>query len=249
MRTSLLPGLMESVVRNVNRQQSRVRLFETGLRFLPTQDGLDQRPTIAGVITGRRQQESWNENGENVDFYDLKGDVESLLGLAASEGEFKFEGAERPGFHPGQTARILRNGEAIGYVGALHPAVMAAYDLSAAVYAFEIDLEVIRGAALPGFSELSKYPETRRDLAVLVDKEVAAEELLENVRSVAGTYLIDLRLFDVYEGKGIDPKRKSLALGLTFRDSSRTLSDEDINKSMDQVIDLLEKTYSAELRN
>ncbi len=249
MRTSLLPGLMESVVRNVNRQQSRVRLFETGLRFIPAEGGLQQVPTIAGVITGRRLPEAWAEQGEQVDFYDLKGDVEALLDLAASDAEFAFAAAERPGLHPGQTATILRGGDEIGYIGSLHPGVLAAYDISAPVYAFELDLEVIRGAALPAFTELSKYPETRRDLAVLVDIEVAAAELLQNVRTVAGTYLVDLRLFDVYEGKGIDPKRKSLALGLTFRDSSRTLSDEEISKSVDQVIDLLEKTYGAELRN
>ena len=102
---------------------------------------------------------------------------------------------------------------------------------------------------MPAFAELSRYPEVRRDIAVLVDRDVPAAELLENVRTIAGTYLTDLRLFDVYEGKGIDPKRKSLALGLTYRDSSRTLSDEDVNKSVDQVIDLLTKTYNAELRN
>ncbi len=248
MRTSLLPGLMESLVRNVNRQQPRVRLFETGLRFLPGAE-LEQRPTLAGLITGRRLEEAWNEQGDTVDFYDSKGDLEAVLGLAASDAEFRFEQTERAGMHPGQTAAVYRGDQYIGFVGAIHPTVLAEYDLSAAVFAFEIDLDAVRGAALPAFAELSKYPETRRDLAVLVDKTVPAAELLENVRAVAGAYLKDLRLFDVYEGKGIDPKRKSLALGLTFRDASRTLSDEEINKSVDQVIDLLIKTYSAELRN
>ena len=101
---------------------------------------------------------------------------------------------------------------------------------------------------IPSFSELSRYPEVRRDLAVIVDKTVPAQELLGNVRSVAGTYLTDLTLFDVYEGKGIDPKRKSLAIGLTFRDQSRTLGDEDVNQAVQQVIDSLEKNYNAELR-
>jgi phenylalanyl-tRNA synthetase beta chain len=108
---------------------------------------------------------------------------------------------------------------------------------------------VLLEGELPGFKEISKFPEVRRDLAVIVDKNVSAAELMENVRGVAGSYLTDLRLFDVYEGKGIDPKRKSLALGLTFRDQSRTLSDSDVNDSVDQVIDLLGKNYKAELRN
>jgi len=255
MRTSLLPGLMESLVHNTSRQQSRVRLFETGLRFLPGSKaadavmGLEQRPTMAAVITGRRLPETWTESGELVDFYDIKGDLESLLELTGETAEFSFEAATREGLHPGQTAAVFRAGALVGYVGALHPTIQASYDLASPVYVFEMDLQALLEARVAVFSELSKYPEIRRDLAVLVDKSVSAGELLENVRTVAGTYLTDLRLFDVYEGKGIDPKRKSLALGLTFRDSSRTLSDDDVNKSVDQVIDLLIKTYGAELRN
>ncbi|MCX2981193.1 phenylalanine--tRNA ligase subunit beta [Halieaceae bacterium IMCC14734] len=249
MRTSLLPGLMESLKRNTSRQQQRVRLFETGLRFVPDGGELTQAPTIAGVVTGRLHPESWSEEGEAVDFYDTKGDVEALLQLTAEPQAFRFTAATRTGLHPGQTAALYRGEALVGYIGALHPSVQASYDVSTPVYVFELDLGLLRGAAMPAFAELSRYPEVRRDIAVLVDREVPAAELLENVRTVAGTYLTDLRLFDVYEGKGIDPKRKSLALGLTYRDSSRTLSDEDVNKSVDQVIDLLRKTYNAELRN
>jgi phenylalanyl-tRNA synthetase beta chain len=253
MRTSLLPGLMSALAHNTARQQSRVRLFESGLRFLPTATGLQQSPTIAGVITGRRQPESWNEPGDNVDFYDLKGDVEALLALTGAGDEFRFAAAEREGLHPGQTAALYRQDQGsetlLGYLGALHPVLQKRYDVANTVFAFEIDLAGLLHSRLPAFVELSKYPEQRRDLAVIVDKSVVAGELLENVRIVAGTYLTDLRLFDVYEGKGIDPKRKSLALGLTFRDSSRTLSDNDVNESVDQVIDLLTKTYDAELRS
>ena len=151
--------------------------------------------------------------------------------------------------HPGQTALLTYKGQKIGHIGALHPSVLAELGLNATLYALEIDLEPVLGAKLPKFEELSKFPEVRRDLAVVVDKTVASAELMSNVRAVAGTYLTDLRLFDVYEGKGIDPERKSLALGLTFRDHSRTLSDEVVNLAMDQVIDSLEKNYKAELRN
>ena len=126
---------------------------------------------------------------------------------------------------------------------------MADLGLNSALYVCEIDLPALLEGALPQFEDLSKFPEVRRDLSVVVDKSVHAAELMAKVKSAAGTYLTDLRLFDVYEGKGIDPKRKSLALGLTFRDQSRTLSDSDVNKSVDQVIDLLGKNYNAELRN
>jgi phenylalanyl-tRNA synthetase beta chain len=249
MRTSLLPGLMGALIRNTNRQQPRVRLFETGLRFLPSEQGLQQVPTLAMVVTGNRFDETWTARAEATDFYDLKGDLESLLELTRAADAFGFSAGQRDALHPGQTAMITRDEETIGYIGALHPSVCRELGLSSGAYVCEVTLSAVLQAELPKFAELSKFPEVRRDLAIVVDKSVPADELLTNVRAWAGTYLTDLTLFDVYEGKGIDPKRKSLALGLTFRDSSRTLSDEDVNLAVDQVVDSLEKNYKAELRN
>ena len=249
MRTSLLPGLLGAVMRNTNRQRPRVRLFETGLRFLPGKTELRQVPTLGMVATGAREEEGWAANTGAVDFFDIKGDVESLLALTRAPDAFSFQPVELPGMHPGQTASLTRLGQSVGYVGALHPSIVAELGISTPVYACEIELDSVLEGRLPEFQEISKFPEVRRDLAVIVDKSVSAAELMENVRTVAGTYLTDLRLFDVYEGKGIDPKRKSLALGLTFRDQSRTLGDEDVNLAVGQVIDLLEKNYKAELRN
>ena len=249
MRTSLLPGLVTAVLHNTNRQQPRARMFETGLRFVPSQDGLQQIPTLAMVATGQRFAESWAIANEVGDFFDLKGDLESLLDLTRGPENFGFTPGSRPALHPGQTATVTHKGKDIGYIGALHPTSLTALGLNSALYVCEIDLQAVLEGEIPKFEELSKFPEVRRDIAVVVDKSVSASELMENVRVVAGAYLTDLRLFDVYEGKGIDPKRKSLALGLTFRDQSRTLSDSDVNESMDQVIDLLGKKYKAELRN
>ena len=200
------------------------------------------------VITGPREVESWTGGKDSVDFFDLKGDLESLMALGGDISSLAFEPGQRTGLHPGQTASVRVGGQLVGHIGALHPGVAAKLDVSGAVYVVELDLAAVLTAAIPAFHELSRYPEVRRDLAVVVDKTVPAQELLGNVRSVAGTYLTDLTLFDVYEGKGIDPKRKSLALGLTFRDQSRTLSDEDVNQAVQQVIDSLEKNYNAELR-
>jgi phenylalanyl-tRNA synthetase beta chain len=249
MRTSLLPGLVTAVLRNTNRQQPRVRMFETGLRFVPGESGLRQIPTLGIVATGQRFAESWASAADATDFFDLKGDLERLFGLTREPQSFEFKAGQRTALHPGQTAIITRKGHEVGYIGALHPTASVELGLNTALYACEIDLESVLETRLPAFSELSRFPEVRRDLAVVVDKSVPAADLMENVRAVAGTYLTDLRLFDVYEGKGIDPKRKSLALGLTFRDQSRTLGDEDVNLAVDQVIDLLEKNYKAELRN
>jgi phenylalanyl-tRNA synthetase beta chain len=249
MRSSLLPGLVKAVVYNTKRQQSRVRLFETGLSFVPGPEGLVQEPTLAMVISGPRLAESWTGGDEPVDFYDLKAEVEALFALTGCTADFGFEAAERHGLHPGQTARITREGQPMGYLGALHPSAARQLDVGGALLVAEIRLSALLQAAIPQFTELSKFPEVRRDLAVVVDKSVQAAELMQDVRTVAGTYLTDLTLFDVYEGKGIDPKRKSLGLGLTFRDLSRTLSDDDVNKAVNQVIDSLEKNYNAELRN
>jgi len=249
MRTSLLPGVVTTVLRNVNRQQPRVRVFETGLRFVPGSDELKQTPTLALAITGRLVEESWTAADNAADFYDIKGDLESLLSLTRAPDEFAFVAAERAALHPGQTADITRNGQTVGYLGRVHPTAAGQLGLNAPLYVCEIDLEAILSSRLPSFEELSKYPEVRRDIAIIVDKSVASAKLLSDVREWAGTYLTDLRLFDVYTGKGIDPKRKSLALGLTFRDQSRTLVDDDINPTVSQVIDLLEKNYNAELRD
>ncbi|MDG2047489.1 MAG: phenylalanine--tRNA ligase subunit beta [Halioglobus sp.] len=249
MRTSLLPGLVSAVVHNTNRQQSCVRLFETGLRFIPSDSGLRQLPTLAMALTGPRFAESWASPAKDADFFDLKGEVESLLGLTRMSDHFSFDATSRSALHPGQTARITRNGAAVGFVGALHPSVGAGLGLNAPLYVCEIDLTVLLVGEIPKYAELSKFPEVRRDLAIVVDKTVSSSRLMEEVRAAAGTYITDLRLFDVYTGKGIDPKRKSLALGLTFRDQSRTLAEEDVNEAVGQVIDLLEKNYNAELRN
>jgi phenylalanyl-tRNA synthetase beta chain len=249
MRTSLLPGLVGAVLHNTNRQQPRVRLFETGLRFLPGSSGLRQVPTLAMVCTGQRFAESWTVPGDIADFFDLKGDLESLLALTCQPRDYAFEPAVRPALHPGQSAWLTRKGQVAGFIGALHPTVGAGLGLGAPLYLCEIDLAVLLEGAIPASRELSKFPEIRRDIAVVIDKSVPAAGLMDAVRVAAGTYLTDLRLFDVYTGKGIDPKRKSIALGLTFRDQSRTLGEEDVNLAVDQVIDLLKKNYNAELRN
>ena len=249
MRTSLVPGLVTALSRNTKRQQPRVRLFETGLRFLPSTEGLRQVPTLAMVITGDRFAEGWSVPAQAVDFFDLKGDLEGLLALTRADATFRFVPGPRDALHPGQTAAIYRDEEQVGYIGALHPAVNRELGLNSTVFVCELTLSAVLQAELPEFAELSKFPEVRRDLAIVVDKSISASEIMGNVRAAAGTYLTELTLFDVYEGKGIDPKRKSLALGLTFRDSSRTLSDQDVNLAVDQVIDSLEKNYKAELRN
>ncbi|SFM85594.1 phenylalanine--tRNA ligase subunit beta [Halopseudomonas yangmingensis] len=249
MRTSLLPGLSKAVLHNQNRQQTRVRLFESGLRFLPQADGqLLQQPMLAGIATGSRLPEGWANAGERIDFYDVKGDVEALLGQGGDLAAYRFEPAQHPALHPGQSARITRNGELVGWLGALHPQLIDSLDLQGPVFAFELSLAAISEGRLPAFAELSRFPEVRRDIALLVNRETPAQALLDCIREAAGEQLKDLRLFDVYQGKGIDPQSKSLAIGLTLQHSSRTLTDDEVNAVMDKVLVSLEQGFNATLR-
>ena len=248
MRTSLLPGLVSALRYNLNRQQERARLFESGLRFLPASDGFNQQAMLAGLIYGPRNPESWANPSDWVDFYDLKGDLESLIGVTGHAAGFTFKAAVHPALHPGQTAAIYRDGELQGYLGALHPTLQQALDIPKAVYVFEIALSSLLAARVPGFSPLSRFPEVRRDLAVVVDRNLAADALLDAVKNKAGEQLVDLKVFDVYMGKGIDPHRKSVAMGLTFQHPSRTLTEDEISASIDNVVRYLEANFAATLR-
>jgi phenylalanyl-tRNA synthetase beta chain len=247
MRASLWPGLIKAMQHNLNRQQSRVRLFESGLRFVGQLDTLKQEPMLAGVITGARLPESWAHGRETVDFYDAKADVEALLAAGAGDA-FSFVPGEHAALHPGQTARIEREGRLVGFLGAIHPELSRALGLDQPVYLFELVLaEVIQGR-MPSFKELSRFPEVRRDFALLVDQEVPAAALLDAIRESAGEWLTDLKLFDVYHGKGIDPHRKSLAVGLTWQHPSRTLNDDEVSTTTQNILTSLEQRFNATLR-
>ena len=253
MRTSLWPGLVQALKHNINRQQSRVRLFETGLRFMPNSEqggvaGLQQQPVLAGLIYGSRDHESWSSNTDKVDFYDIKGDIESLFTMSGQAAKFTMTAVDHPALHPGQAASISYKGHVIGMVGAMHPQLQKKLDISQPVYLFEIMQDAIMEVSLPSFTPLSRFPEVRRDLAVIVDQEVTVADLQSKALEVTDETLIKLKVFDVYIGKGIDSHRKSVALGLTFQHLSRTLTDCEINTSVDKVVDALKVTFNAELR-
>ena len=249
MRASLWPGLVKAVEHNLNRQQSRVRLFESGLRFVGQLDELKQEPMLAGVITGSRLPESWAHGRDGVDFFDAKADVEALLAAAGDAGSFAFVPGEHSALHPGQTARIEREGRLVGYLGAIHPELAKTLGIDQPLFLFELLLSEITAGHMPAFKELSRFPEVRRDLALLVDRDVPAENLLADIREQAGEWLTDLRLFDVYQGKGIDPLRKSLAVGLTWQHPSRTLNDDEVSTATQNILTSLEQRFNATLRN
>lgn len=248
MRASLWPGLVKALQHNLNRQQDRVRLFESGLRFVGQLGDLKQQPMIAGVVTGSRLPEGWANGRDGVDFFDVKADVEALLGYSGALGDFTFSAGKHPALHPGQTAAIERDGKLVGYLGAIHPELAKALDLDRPVFLFELVLGDVVEGRLPKFSELSKFPETRRDLALIAGRDVASSSVLEVIRDNAGEWLTDLRLFDVYQGKGIDPDRKSLAVGLTWQHPSRTLNDDEVNAALQNILTSLEQRLNTTLR-
>ncbi|MDD0978760.1 phenylalanine--tRNA ligase subunit beta [Pseudomonas shahriarae] len=248
MRSSLWPGLVKALSHNLNRQQDRVRMFESGLRFVGQLDGLKQEPMLAGVVCGSRLPEGWAQGRDPVDFFDVKADVEAVLGFAGALDAFAFVPGSHPALHPGQTARIEREGRLVGFVGAIHPELSKTLGLDRPVFVFELVLAEVAAGKMPKFSELSRFPEVRRDLALVADRDVAASAVLEVIRENAGEWLTDLRLFDVYQGKGIDPHRKSLAVGLTWQHPSRTLNDDEVNTTTQNILTSLEQRLNATLR-
>lgn len=245
MRSSLLPGLLSALKYNENRQQERLRLFESGLVFASVED---QPAMLAGLISGEKYPNNWSNNKEIVDFYDVKGDVEALLNLSGPNVRYEFVQAQHSCLHDGQCARVERGGKTVGHVGALHPAIHRELGLTGQVYLFELSLAELQQRPLPVATKLSIYPEVSRDLAILVDAVVPAEAISAVVRKHAGEQLSDLRIFDVYQGDAIEKSKKSLALGLTWQHPSRTLSDEDINSIIGKCVNALESEFNANLR-
>lgn len=249
MRTNLWPGLVNTLLYNQNRQQSRVRLFEIGLRFITQQNELSQQRVLSGLISGSAMPEQWGIPARSADFFDLKGDLQAIFNLTLEPTAFTFEATQHPALHPGQTANIYRSGQWIGQFGALHPAVAQTLGIQGKVFVFELLLEPLEMAKLPKFSEIFKFPEIRRDLAILVDRSIPVQQIQDTIRGIATDKLLkDVAVFDIYQGKGIAENRKSVALALTMQHVSRTLVDEEVADLMERVIVALKQKFAAELR-
>jgi phenylalanyl-tRNA synthetase beta chain len=186
---------------------------------------------------------------KTVDFFDLKGDLEAIIGLTVSEAEFSFKGAQHPAMHPGQCAEILRNDRVIGYIGAVHPSLEKPFGLNGKTIVFELELDALLQAKLPQAQAVSKFPANRRDIAIVVDEEVAAGEVMTLIRKVGENQLVGLNLFDVYRGKGVEQGKKSLAIALTLQDNTRTLEEKEIAEMVDTVVSALKSEFNASLRD
>lgn len=245
MRVSLWPGLLRAVQENQRRQQGRVRLFEHGVVF-PV--GAAEVDRIAGVACGSRWPEQWGAAREPIDFFDVRADLESLLSLSGDTFDVRVGEAAPACLHPGRCAQVVRGAVNVGWIGELHPQLVRALDLAAAPVMFEIDFESALAVRRPVFEEVSKFPQVRRDLAVVVDESVEFSALRSCVIGAAGEALRDLIAFDVYRGTGIESSRKSIGLGLILQEKDRTLTDEATDRVIAAVREALTRGFGATFR-
>ena len=249
MRGSLWPGIVAVASANVARHQDRVRIFEASKSFHGTLREHTEVLRIAGLATGPVVPEQWGSDQENVDFFHIKSDVEALLLLAADVGEVSFATIEHPALQSGQAAEVRRGTEVVGTLGKLHPSLARQFALKRDVYVFELDADKALVAAVPSAMPISRFPVIRRDIAVIVEDNVTADELIGAVAASAPELIQDVRIFDIYRGSGIEAGRKSVAIGLILQETSRTLTDDDADTAMAAAISKLKDKFAAELRD
>ena len=252
MRVSLLPGLLTTTAYNQNRQQNRVRIFESGLRFIPdatAENGIRQEYVIGALIVGDKRPVHWEHKGENVDFFDLKGDLERILSLTKAGNRLRFVAKSYAALHPGQSAAIMLDDKEIGFIGTVHPKVVQQLGLSGKPIVFEIEWAAIAEREVPSAKEISRFPANKRDIAVVVDDAIPAGEVLETCRQAGGKQLVNVSLFDVYQGSNLPEGKKSLAISLTIQDTEKTLEEKDINAVISVVLAELKQRFNAYLRD
>lgn len=250
MRTGLWCGLLEAAQRNSNRQQTRIRLFEAGLKFSRRDGEITQEKSLAGLAMGSVHPEQWGEPARAVDFFDLKADLEAILRLAGHEADALFVAGQHPALHPGQSAEVLIEGrKRLGWLGMLHPRLEKEFGFETSVYLFEVDQNLLLQRAIPAFKSLSKFPQVRRDIAVIVAEQVDATRLATSIQGQYPALIRQVLIFDVYRGQGVESGKKSIALGLVLQDDAETLTDERVDAVIADVLALLSKEFDAKLRD
>jgi len=240
MRTSLWGGLIETLRHNLNRQQERVRIFELG-RVYRSQS--EQPMKAGGLAYGDALPEQWGAAARRVDFYDLKGDLEQLCGHALDARR-----SAHPALHPGQCAELWSDGQPIGWIGALHPRLVQAFDLPAPPMLFEIDSQALARRGLPRHTSQSRFPQVRRDLAFVLDAHTPAGALLSALREVAADWVRSIDVFDDYRGKGVAENQKSLAIRVVMQDTERTLTDQEVEDAVQKLVSAALRQCNASLR-
>lgn len=248
MRQTLWPGLLQVVMRNLNRQQSRVRVFEIGVRFVQQGGALSEQNVLSGAVAGTHLPEQWDSAPRAADIFDVKADLEALLAATGAAADFSFEPAHHPALHPGRSARICRAGHGVGWLGELHPTLRANLHLAGSPVLFEIAVQPAFAARRPDYQGISRFPAVRRDLALVVGRAVPVAALIETVRRAGPPALRDVVTFDIYTGPQVGLTEKSVAMGLILQDASRTLTDGDIDQMLESVIAALRREFDARIR-
>jgi phenylalanyl-tRNA synthetase beta chain len=248
MRTGLIGSLLNTLAYNINRQQKQLKIFEVGSGYRQSDGQIAEQRLLAGLCYGPRFTESWQSGGEQVDFYDIKGDVERLLAAGGDSDGIRYVSEQHPALHPGQSARVYRQQEPIGWLGAVHPQVLRQLDIGTTAYVFELQLQTLLTAVTPVSTPVSRYPSIRRDYSFEVGESVQWEEVKNCIRKAAPEYLAEVILFDVYSGKGVTPGRKSFAIGLILQEISRTLTDVEIESATTKILVALTENLGVTLR-
>lgn len=243
MRSGLWGGLLDTLVYNLNRQQDRVRIFEMGASYTEAKEGFQETMRVSGLAYGDVIPEQWGEAARNVDFYDVKADVDALTG-----GRAEYVAAQHPALHPGQTAQIIVRGRSIGWIGKLHPKWQQHYQLPKGAVLFEMDLAPLQQRTIAKYSEVAKFPPVRRDIAVVVDEAVSVDALIKTMKKAKLQFVTDIALFDVYRGKGIAEEKKSLAFYVLMQDTQKSLTDAEVDSIIASLLELIKNQYGAERR-
>jgi phenylalanyl-tRNA synthetase beta chain len=245
MRSSLMGGLVSAVAYNLNHKQSRVRVFETGRCFVPDNGGYAQPWRVGVAACGYAVEDQWGiRPARQVDYYDVKADVEALF----QPNTLTFEAAVHPALHPGKSAQLVLNGLSVGWIGELHPKWQRKYGLPVALVLFEADLEALVGRTLPAFQGASKFPPVLRDLAVIFDENTPYQAILDAVNAQKPVIVAEFVVFDIYRGAGIENGKKSLAFRMLVQDTDKTLTDAEVDSAVSEVIKILKNKFNAKLR-
>ncbi|MBA3660647.1 MAG: phenylalanine--tRNA ligase subunit beta [Gammaproteobacteria bacterium] len=248
MRSNLWPGLIQSYIYNRSRQQDHIHLFEIGACYLEDKNTTEVLK-LGLIVGGSADPIQWGAQNRPVDFYDLKGSIEILIKNYTHGESIHYISEAHPALHPGQTAAIVWQGQKIGILGAIHPSLKDKLGLTETVYLAEINLSLINYRKNSQFEDISKFPEIRRDLALIVNQAIPAAKIQDTIKLVAGDWLKEVFIFDVYQGKGISPGFKSIALALILQHPHRTLVDDEVAELVERVIIALRGQTGAELRS
>jgi len=244
MRSKLWSSHINALTYNINRGQTQVRLFEVASSYMKFNSGYTEKQLLSGLAYGSSYPEQWSIKSKKIDFYEVKGDLETL-----SDGELAFKKNKVPGaLHPGQSACILKNDKPVGWVGQLHPKWKQNFGIQEDVFLFEIDLEPLRKKVIKEFDIPSKLLPIRKDISVVVEKDIAADEMVQAIKKANIKHITEVKAFDVYEGENIGKDKKSIAFLILMQDTYKTLEEGQVNNIVKNALKVLEKLYKATLR-